>query len=186
MNRDAMVIYLRDVRDLEVARYRLQQLDEESERELQAKLAELERLGRHKEESEEPAIAGFMRLGVGITICCGVVAVLVLAIFPLVAALMFVFAAIGLLSTLAGLPTYLRERKQYQEGLTIVRAINRVAEVNAPAREQAERLARQNQLQLKLLERTERNTAEAARYAELAACNTRTDAIFAAAGYFSD
>ena len=58
--------------------------------------------------------------------------------------------------------------------------------LRAENREQAQRLATQNQLQLKLLERTEQNTADAARYAQLAECNTAACAYFELAAYLKD
>ena len=309
MNRDAMVIYLRDVRDLEVARYQLDQMHDKEKRAAEREIAALRRVKeKRQEEPHEPmgrmpgfgvaclvlalvaarvavfCFSGFRELFVGLDNWLSSLGSLI----PLALALAFALAAITLIFFSIGF--FSDDKESYQEELAQVRAHNQ--EVDAAAaerqrqiddataawsarskylrdesakagdlleryyalnvlpsqyrslipvcyiyeymstsqatledtlmhehmengferleekldeviavveeqvyetrclraenREQAQRLAAQNQLQLKLLERTEQNTADAARYAQLAECNTAACAYFELAAYLKD
>ena len=92
MNREALLLYLHDVRDLEVAKHKLLALNEQAERAYQAKKEELDRAAAHKvlegaEEYEAGEMAedmsASMRLGCGtflVAVVILVVAVVSLAI----------------------------------------------------------------------------------------------------------
>ena len=306
MKREAMIVYLRDVRDLEVAKYRLNALIEQKGREYQNTMTRIKNEGRLRELPSKPSTAGVgtaillvlalvlavILTGLSISLIGSILTFSDLEVFIDIFALVMIGPlALGAWGLVLGCGGDLLEgrdkRKDYQSKLAAAEAYNRKVEAGETARderaqrarsqcakaqrawrrdleqvqalldkyyalnilpnqyrklscvcyiydymsssqatledtlmhehmengfqrlerkldqviaavetqiyetrclraenrEQAQRLAAQDQLQLKLLERTERDAAEAARYAGLIECNTRATALFSAADY---